>query len=45
VLSQSGATIVTWQRGGHLCVVSGRGVSAHTLLSLASWDSEKPRAS
>jgi hypothetical protein len=44
VLSQNGATVVTWQRQGHLCVVSGRGVSAHTLLGLASWGSEKPRA-
>lgn len=44
VLSQDGATVVTWQRGGHLCVVSGRGVSAHTLLGLASWGSEKQQA-
>jgi hypothetical protein len=41
VLSQGGATVVSWQRAGHLCVVSGRGVSAHTLLSLASWGSEQ----
>jgi hypothetical protein len=40
VLTQGDATVVTWQRGGHLCVVSGRGVSARTLLSLASWGSE-----
>jgi hypothetical protein len=40
VLTHDGATVVTWERGGHLCVVSGRRVSAHTLLSLASWDSE-----
>ena len=39
VLGQEGATVVTWQRSGHLCVVSGRGVSARTLLSLASWGS------
>jgi len=44
LLSQDGATVVAWQRGGHLCVVSGRGVSASTLLSLASWGSERPRA-
>jgi hypothetical protein len=43
VLGQSGATVVTWQRAGHLCVVSGRGVSARALLSLASWGSESPR--
>jgi hypothetical protein len=41
VLSQDGATVVSWQRAGHLCVVSGRGVNARTLLSLASWDSER----
>jgi hypothetical protein len=42
LLSKDGATVVTWQRGGHLCVVSGRGVSARTLLHLASWSSERP---
>lgn len=41
VLNQDGATVVSWQRAGHLCVVSGRGVSARTLLSLASWGSER----
>lgn len=41
VLSQDGATVVTWQRGGHLCVVSGRRVSARTLLHLASWSGER----
>jgi hypothetical protein len=30
--------IVTWLRHGHMCVVSGRGVSSATLLTLASWD-------
>jgi hypothetical protein len=44
LLSHDGATVVTWQRGGHLCVIAGRGVSARTLLGLASWDSERPRA-
>jgi hypothetical protein len=44
VLSQSGATVVTWERDGHLCVVAGRGVSARTLLGLASWGSERPHA-
>jgi hypothetical protein len=43
VLARDGATVVTWQRDGHLCVLGGRGVSAHTLLRLASWGSEKPR--
>jgi hypothetical protein len=37
LLSRDGATVVTWLRDGHLCVVSGRGVSADTLLALASW--------
>jgi hypothetical protein len=36
VLSENGAAVVTWQRDGHLCVVSGRGVSSATLLKLAS---------
>jgi hypothetical protein len=44
VLTHDGATVVTWRRGEHLCVVAGRGVSAHTLLSLASWGSTQPRA-
>jgi hypothetical protein len=44
LLSHDGATVVTWQRGGHLCVIAGRGVSARTLLGLASWDSERPHA-
>jgi hypothetical protein len=43
VLSHDGATVVTWQRAGHLCVVGGRGVSAHTLLGLASWGSARGR--
>ncbi len=36
--SVDGARVVTWVRGGHLCVVAGRGVSSATLLRLASWD-------
>jgi hypothetical protein len=36
--SAGGARVVTWLRGGHLCVVAGRGVSGATLLRLASWD-------
>jgi hypothetical protein len=32
------ATVVTWLRNGHLCVVAGRGVEAATLFKLASWD-------
>jgi hypothetical protein len=44
LFNQGGATVVTWQRGGHLCVVAGRNVSARTLLSLASWGSEQAHA-
>lgn len=37
-LMVNGATAsVSWQRSGHLCVVSGDGVSVATLLRLASW--------
>jgi len=41
--SSGGAEVVTWTRAGHLCVVSGRGVSSSTLLALASWN-ERGRA-
>jgi hypothetical protein len=37
VLRQDGATIVTWRRDGHTCVLAGRGVSQSTLLALAGW--------
>jgi hypothetical protein len=37
LLTENGAAVVTWLRDGHLCVVSGRGVSSATLLRLASW--------
>jgi hypothetical protein len=37
-LAEDGARIVTWRRDGHLCVVSGRGVSDATLMALASWE-------
>jgi hypothetical protein len=37
LLSELGAAVVTWVRDGHMCVVSGRGVSSATLLRLASW--------
>jgi hypothetical protein len=30
-------TVVTWQRGGHTCVLSAKGVSASELVALASW--------
>jgi hypothetical protein len=44
VLTHNDATVVTWQRDGHLCVMAGRGVSAGTLVSLASWGSKQPQA-
>jgi hypothetical protein len=44
VLAHGEATVVTWERGGHLCVMAGRGVSARTLVSLASWGSKRPQA-
>jgi hypothetical protein len=37
LLSENGAAVVTWLRDGRLCVISGRGVDASTLLHLASW--------
>ena len=41
LLSYDGASVVAWQRDGHLCVVSGHGVSGATLLRLASWDDSR----
>jgi hypothetical protein len=38
VFQQGGATIVTWRRDGHTCVLAGREVSQHTLLALAGWE-------
>ncbi len=32
-----GVPVVTWQRDGRLCVLSGRGVNGATLVRLASW--------
>lgn len=37
LLAESSASVVTWVRNGHLCVVSGHGVPSATLLRLASW--------
>lgn len=45
LLSKNGAAVVTWLRNGHLCVVSGRGVSSATLLRLASWSDRGTTAS
>ena len=30
-------TVVTWERGGHTCVLSAKGVSATELVALANW--------
>lgn len=45
LLTIDGSPVVTWERGGHLCVVSGRGVGGATLLRLASWDDKRSQAS
>jgi hypothetical protein len=45
VLEEGGVSVVTWVRDGRRCVVSGRGVSAATLLRLASWDEDAPSVS
>lgn len=37
LLGAGGRRVVTWEQGGHTCVLSGRGVSAQTLLRLAWW--------
>jgi hypothetical protein len=42
--TQNGAPVVSWLRSGHLCVVSGRGVSGAMLLRLASWHERPGRA-
>jgi hypothetical protein len=41
ILNHDGAAVLTWQRAGHLCVMSGRDVSTQTLLRLAGWDGQK----
>ncbi len=45
LLAANGAAVVTWLRDGHLCVLSGRGVSSATLLRLASWSDHDASAS
>jgi hypothetical protein len=44
LLTHDGAAVVVWPRGGHLCVVSGRGVNARTLLRLAGWSGGRSSA-
>jgi hypothetical protein len=45
LLTEHGAAVVTWLRDGHLCVISGHGVSSATLLGLASWSAHDATAS
>ena len=37
VLSHTDPTIVTWREAGHTCILTARGVSAATLMRLATW--------
>jgi hypothetical protein len=36
-LGLGGNTVVTWQRNGHSCILSGRGISRDELVKLAGW--------
>jgi hypothetical protein len=45
MLTVNGLPVITWLREGHLCVVSGHGVSGATLLRLASWGERHSEAS
>jgi hypothetical protein len=45
LLTENGTAVVTWLRDGHLCVVSGHGISSATLLRLASWSDRDATAS
>jgi hypothetical protein len=40
VLGGGGATVISWARGGHLCVMSSSGASADELIRLAGWSDE-----
>jgi hypothetical protein len=37
ILRQANPTIVTWREAGHTCILTARGVSAGTLMRLATW--------
>ena len=37
VLRTGGATVVTWLRDGHTCILAARGVDASVLVDLATW--------
>lgn len=38
LLSSHGATVLTWRRAGHTCILAAHGVSSETLLHLAAWE-------
>jgi hypothetical protein len=38
LLEASGASVVTWRRSGHTCILASSGVGAETLLRLATWE-------
>jgi hypothetical protein len=37
VFRKDGRAVVTWERGGHTCVLSGKGVQDRELVALANW--------
>ena len=37
VIHRAGATIVTWRRGGHTCVLASRDATEQAMLEMASW--------
>ena len=37
VLTRDGRQVLTWERGGHTCVVSARGIDAASLVPLAQY--------
>jgi hypothetical protein len=45
LLTIRGAAVVTWERDGHLCVISGHHVSGAMLLRMAEWDEPRSQAS
>jgi len=38
ILASAGATVVTWRRAGHTCILVARGVASNTLVHLAAWE-------
>ncbi|HEY5262308.1 MAG TPA: hypothetical protein VIJ33_09360, partial [Solirubrobacteraceae bacterium] len=38
ILTSEGATVVTWRRAGHTCILVARGVPSSTLMHLAAWE-------